>query len=298
MAIYDNPDDWFTGKIKRTKKSKGAGGGFTPETNRPVIKNVKAATLNAITATNKKLPQVMVKISGASKGTDKAQAHVNYIGRKGEVEVENQDGEKVKGAEQKKLLEAWEAIGIHTEDKTGKRKEAFHFVFSMPSGTNPDGLKSAVRNLVNEEFSGHKYFMAQHLDTDSPHVHVLVCATDDRGARLNPRKADLHNYRVQFVHKLAEQGIEATASRRLHRFKYKEGKTQSQIHKEAREGSSASGSQKPLTSESKKKIDATHKEIADQYKNYKNALPETEIKLKNELEKLVKSQDKEKERGR
>jgi hypothetical protein len=84
----------------------------------------------------------------------------------------------------------------------------------------------------------------------------------------------------------------------LHRFKYKEGKTQSQIHKEAREGSSASGSQKPLTSESKKKIDATHKEIADQYKNYKNALPETEIKLKNELEKLVKSQDKEKERGR
>jgi hypothetical protein len=44
MAIYDNPDDWFTGKIKRTKKSKGAGGGFTPETNRPVIKNVKAAT--------------------------------------------------------------------------------------------------------------------------------------------------------------------------------------------------------------------------------------------------------------
>jgi hypothetical protein len=43
----------------------------------------------------------MVKISGASKGTDKAQAHVNYIGRKGEVEVENQDGEKVKGAEQK-----------------------------------------------------------------------------------------------------------------------------------------------------------------------------------------------------
>jgi hypothetical protein len=54
----------------------------------------------------------------------------------------------------------------------------------MPSGTNPDGLKSAVRNLVNEEFSGHKYFMAQHLDTDSPHVHVLVCATDDRGQDL------------------------------------------------------------------------------------------------------------------
>jgi hypothetical protein len=53
----------------------------------------------------------------------------------------------------------------------------------------------------------------------------------------------------------------------LHRFKYKEGKTQSQIHKEAREGSS--GPQKPLTSESKKKIDATHKEIAANTKTIK-----------------------------
>lgn len=82
----------------------------------------------------------------------------------------------------------------------------------------------------------------------------------------------------------------------MHRFKYKEGKTQAQIHKEVREGSS--GPQKPLTGESKKKIEATQKEIAGHYKDYKNSLPETEVQLKNELDKLVQSQDKEKGRGR
>ena len=220
MSKFDSIDEWFNGTRVKTKKSKGAGGGYTATSKRPVNSSPKTNTLKAVQATNKKLPQVMVKISGASKGADKAQAHVNYIGRKGEIEVENQDGEKFKGEDQKELLKAWAAMGMHREDKTGTRKEAFHFVFSMPSGTNPDGLKSAVRNLVNEEFAGHKYFMAQHLDTDSPHVHVLVAATDDRGARLNPRKTDLHNYRVQFVNKLAEQGIEATASRRVHRFKH------------------------------------------------------------------------------
>lgn len=292
MAKFDSVEEWFNGTTVKTKKSKGAGGGYTVTTKRPAVTN----TIKAVQATNKKLPQVMVKISGSSKGTDKAQAHVNYIGRKGEVEIENQDGEKFKGDDQKGLLKAWAAMGMHTDDKTGTRKEAFHFVFSMPAGTNPYALKAAVRNLVNEEFSGHKYFMAQHLDTDSPHVHVLVAASDDRGARLNPRKADLHNYRVQFVNKLAEQGIEATASRRIHRFKYKEGKSQAQIHKAAREGSEIK--QYPLSAESKNKIESTHKEIAGHYKLYNQNLPESENLLKQEINKLIKAQEKDKGKGR
>ena len=187
-------------------------------------------------------------------------------------------------------------MGLHTSDKTGTRKEAFHIVFSMPKGTNPDSLKTAVKNLVQEEFSGHKYFMAQHLDTDSPHVHVLLAATDDRGARLNPRKADLHNYRVQFVHKLAEQGIEATASRRLHRFKYQEGKKQGQIHKEKREGLTTVKA-KP-TEKNRANIEKTHKEIKDIYKNYSDRLPDSNFQLRSEITKLLKVQDQEKNKGR
>ncbi len=295
MAIYDNPDDWFNGTARKTKKSSGAGGGLTIQSNR-VVSTPKKTTLKAINAVNKNIPQVVVKISGSSKGTDKAQAHADYIGRHGNIEIENQDGQKFSGKDaQKDLLDSWSAMGIHTQDKTGTRKEAFHFVFSMPNGTNPDALKSAVRNLVNEEFSGHKYFMAQHLDTDSPHVHVLLCATDDRGARLNPRKADLHNYRVQFVHKLAEQGIEATASRRVHRFKYQDNKKQGQIHKELREGSKPKNNP---TGESMKKIEATHKDVANQYKKYSSSLPESEIILKKEVDKLIKSHIKDKDKGR
>lgn len=293
---FDNPDNWFNGTAKKTKKSAGGGGGITIQGNRSPS-NVKATTLKSVNAINQKLPQVMVKISGSSKGTDKAQAHTNYIGRNGDVEIENEEGKKFKGKDnQKDLLKSWEAMGLHTNDKTGTRKEAFHIVFSMPKGTNPESLKTAVKNLVQEEFSGHKYFMAQHLDTDSPHVHVLLSATDDRGARLNPRKADLHNYRVQFVHKLAEQGIEATASRRLHRFKYQEGKKQGQIHKEKREGVTTVKT-KP-TERNRRNIENTHKEIKDIYKNYSDGLPDSNFQLRSEITKLLKAQDQDKNKGR
>ena len=258
--------------------------------------NAKKTALNVIKGVNKKLPQVVVKISGSSKGANKAQAHADYIGRNGKVEIEDQDGNKYKGKnEQKELLGAWSAMGMHDKHETGSRREAFHFVFSMPNGTNPIAMKTAVKNLVKEEFDGHKFFMAQHLDTDSPHVHVLLNATNDKGERLNPRKQDLHNYRVAFVAKLKEQGIEATATRRIHQFKYKDNKRQGVIHKDERMGIKQNN-KKPTASQLKT-IQATHKDIAKQYQAYVDNLPSDQAKLKAEIKKLVENRAV-KDRGR
>lgn len=285
--IYDDPDYWFAGTPKKTKKSASSGGMPSFSAVRPNY-NAKKTALNAIKGVNKKLPQVVVKISGSSKGANKAQSHADYIGRNGKVEIEDQDGNKYKGKnEQKELLGAWSAMGMHDKHETGSRREAFHFVFSMPNGTNPIAMKTAVKNLVKEEFDGHKFFMAQHLDTDSPHVHVLLNATNDKGERLNPRKQDLHNYRVNFVEKLREQGIEATATRRIHQFKYQDNKRQGVIHKDERTGIKQNN-KKPTASQLKT-IQATHKDIAKQYQAYVDNLPSNQAELKTEIKKLVEN---------
>lgn len=187
--------------------------------------------------------QVMVKISGASKGCDRAQAHANYVGRNGEVEIENEAGDTFAGDAQKALLKTWEAMGMPAQADEGKRREALHIVFSMPKGTNATAVKNATRNLVKEEFAGHKYFMAQHTDTDQPHCHVLLCITDDKGARLNPRKTDLHNWRVAFVNKLAEQGVHATASPRVARPNLRKTHSQARLHIDKRKARSNSKTQ-------------------------------------------------------
>lgn len=295
--IFDDPDYWFAGTPKKTKKSASSGGIASFNSVRPNY-NAKKTALNTVKGVNKKLPQVVVKISGSSKGVNKAQSHADYIGQNGKVEIEDQDGNIYAGKnEQKDLLGAWGAMGMHDKHETGTRKEAFHFVFSMPKGTNPDAMKTAVRNLVKEEFDGHKFFMAQHLDTDSPHCHILLNATNDRGERLNPRKQDLHNYRLAFVAKLKEQGIEATATRRIHQFKYQDNKKQGMLHKSERTGAEQ-GNKKPTASQLKK-IQATHSEVAKQYQAYADSLPSDQTELKAEIKKLVESRAvKDKGRGR
>lgn len=302
--IFDDLNEWFSGTNKKTTKSKtptGSGGGSQSRRsgNKPITKAAKIQkTINAIKAINNKAPQVIVKISGSSKGVDKAQAHADYVGRNGEVEIEDQDGNKYKGKEQQKdLLGSWKAQGMHETHNTGMKREAFNFVFSMPKGTNPEAMKEAVKNLVGEEFDGHKYVLAQHLDTDSPHVHVIVNATNDRGERLNPRKQDLHNYRVNFVEKLREQGIVAAATRRIHQFKYKEGYRQSELHSSKRVGQSVPKKRAPNNKEIKS-IEKTHESVSRQYKDYAQSLTGDHRELKREIDKLVKSKLKDKAQGR
>src|SRR3546814_14810271 len=52
---------------------------------------------------------------------------------------------------------------------------AVSMVFSMPAGTDPDKVLSAVREVARSEI-GHEwdYVLALHTDTPRPHVHVPV----------------------------------------------------------------------------------------------------------------------------
>jgi hypothetical protein len=51
----------------------------------------------------------------------------------------------------------------------------------------------------------------------NPHVHLAVRAESRFGARLNPRKADLHRWRETFAEKLRGWGVEAEATRQATR---------------------------------------------------------------------------------
>lgn len=100
--VLDDPDEWFNGKRKTTSKSAGSGGGITAPSSRKPVTPAQAAKniINGIKSAQsskggagksaKKLPQVVVKISGSSKGADKAAAHLSYTGRKGQVELEDE----------------------------------------------------------------------------------------------------------------------------------------------------------------------------------------------------------------
>ena len=149
-------------------------------------------------------------------------AHMSYISRKGELALENQDGLQLKGKEDlADLADEWR-YGGGLIPEVSHRREAFHVMFSMPPGTDPQAVYNAARALAREEFSQHKYALVLHdpaTDPDShrPHVHMIVRAQSRNWKRLQPKKADLARWRQEFADRLIERGVAATATRRQSR---------------------------------------------------------------------------------
>src|SRR5690242_11046642 len=127
-----------------------------------------------ISRTVRRVPEVLVKVSGGARSLKGVAQHLDYIGREGRGEVQTDDGERLqrRGFE-KALLEDWdldlEAHRRHTERAIAAGRKPprllHNIVFSMPKGTPPEKVLRAVQVFGREKFAqAHRYAMALHLD--------------------------------------------------------------------------------------------------------------------------------------
>lgn len=210
-VIKDWGDRLYYAPVKGKKGKNVRSGGRTTAPS----KASGPATREKVARTANKAPEVMVKISGGGKNMKHIKAHMDYISRNGEVEIEDENGDIHKGVEAvRDVRDAWAKgkIGIPYEGE--KRKEAFNIVLSMPPGTDRQSVKDAARAFAKANFYNHQYVFAAHDDEKHPHIHLAVKAVGHDGVRLNPRKGDLQFWREQFAEKLRDQGIEANATPR------------------------------------------------------------------------------------
>lgn len=187
---------------------------------------LSTAEIECVRRTVARVPEVMVKVlSRGGQNLAAVRRHVDYLSRRGELEIETDDGERLQGKElQRKLLDDWD---LDLDDRrrqsdlsipNGRRapKLVHKLLFSMPPGTPPRKVLAAVRDFAREEFAlKHRYAMVLHTDEPHPHVHMVVKAVNERGERLNIRKHVLRHWRAEFARHLRAHGVEANATERV-----------------------------------------------------------------------------------
>jgi Relaxase/Mobilisation nuclease domain len=183
------------------------------------------AQAQLVARTAARTPEVMVKVLSSGAGSSKAvQRHIDYIGRKGEVELLTDEGDVLTGKGTADTIpDEWnldlQEAGARNILGAGKRRTlarlVHKLVFSMPAGTNPQRVLSAAQMFCREEFAlKHRYVMALHTDEPHPHVHVVLKAVGEQGRRLNIKKATLQEWRAKFAAHLRQQGVAANATPR------------------------------------------------------------------------------------
>ncbi|MDY6949326.1 MAG: relaxase/mobilization nuclease domain-containing protein [Pseudomonadota bacterium] len=184
------------------------------------------AQIAQIHRTVSRAPEVVVKVTGGGGSTTGrgVNAHFSYIGRRGELEIETDDGQRLTGrGVGRHLIDDWD-LDLEEDRKrldlfaTNRRKPpklVHRLIFSMPAGTPPQKVLAAVRDFAREEFGlKHRYAMVLHTDEPHAHVHVVVKALGEDGVRLNIRKATLRRWRQEFARQLRAHGVEANATER------------------------------------------------------------------------------------
>ena len=180
--------------------------------------------IEQIRLTVNRAPEAVVKVLPRASNDLKALGkHIDYIGRRGKLDLEGDDGERLRGRVGAMLIEDWDLdiddvrrqSGLAASSKRSPPKIVHKLMFSMPPGTPPQKVLSAVRNFAREEFHGqHRYAMVLHTDEPHPHVHLVLRALSNECVRLNIRKATLRHWRAQFAQHLRSLGVAANATER------------------------------------------------------------------------------------
>ncbi len=161
----------------------------------------------------RKAPEVVVKVTGRQRGGDHVKAHLDYIGRKGDVEIETRDGEILTSKDD--IAERAAEWSDTLQWRSRPTVSSVSLIFSMPEGTDPDKVLGAVRALAHAELSdNHDYVLALHTDTPRPHVHLTVQAEGLDRKRFNPRPVQLNRFRERFARELRARGVAAEATPR------------------------------------------------------------------------------------
>jgi hypothetical protein len=180
------------------------------------------AQIEQIARTVRRTPEVMVKVTGGGTKAGAVAAHIAYIGRKGALEIETDDGQRVTGRiEQKAILEDWHlelSAGQYRRPGSGQvtaraTKLVHNIVLSMPSPAPPSKVLAAARMFAREKFGAqHRYAMVLHTDQAHPHVHLVVKAESEDGRRLHIDKPMLREWRENFARMMREQGVAANST--------------------------------------------------------------------------------------
>lgn len=190
----------------------------------PESMRLTISQIEQIRRTVRRVPEVMVKVTGGGRTVKAVAAHMVYIGHDGELELETDDGERVPQAGQKELLRDWHldlSAGQYrvpppsTKKPFAGRKLVHNIVLSMPAPTPPDKVLAAARTFARERFGlKYRYAMALHTHQEHPHVHIMVKAEGLDASRLHIDKAMLREWRQEFARMMRDQGIAANATPR------------------------------------------------------------------------------------
>jgi hypothetical protein len=117
----------------------------------------------------------MVKVTGRTRDGVHLKAHLDYIARHGDLELETSDGWALHGKDGvRELAEDWAAFAAQDSRRRANTPISLSVVLSMPKGSDPLVVRDAARGFAQAVFDERfDYAFALHTDAQHPHGRAV-----------------------------------------------------------------------------------------------------------------------------
>ena len=163
--------------------------------------------------------EVVFKITSNAKNINQLYEHLSYNSRKGELELlDSELNIYTNKSELAYCIENYQNGRVipNANENIRERRETYNMVFSMRDydDCDVDSLKHAAFETIKKLYPNAYFTLAFHNDTDNPHCHICLKASNYDGSRIDIKKADCTTIRKTFAENLNKRGIYALATRR------------------------------------------------------------------------------------
>lgn len=193
----------------------------------------KSDTYKRLKQVVNKNSEVVVKVTGYSKGRQSVINNLQYISRNGKVPLITNNGELIEDKDDIRSFTNQFANSSIMGKKRQNARDTAHFSLSFPEASKED-LHTAVEGFAMKNFPNREYVMAYHEEEEGkPHIHLIVQMRDKElknTLRINQKEID--EYRQDFSNHINNLNYESSASRRITRGEIKKPKKQIEYHKE------------------------------------------------------------------
>lgn len=168
-------------------------------------------------------PSVHFSFSGYGNGVDYGTARLRRLVETFHGNVRDERGVVIENDSQAgDLVQKDWRHGLHSR----KSRDVMHLIMSARAGTDVDAFRSAARDFLAEQFSGHRYVFALHDPMQDPkeeaeggkrphvHVHAIITMRSEFGERIETSPQVFREWRQLMAEKAREHGIQMEMSDR------------------------------------------------------------------------------------
>lgn len=155
--------------------------------------------------------RVVVKVTSGARGYREMAANIDYISRRGEIELNDSSDRVFLGKDREKVKEEMGFQNEHLRKgrEVSATKQTYHIIFSLAEIKENKDLVDSVRETVREQYPDNYFAFTLHEDTDHPHVHLVLNKKNiATGKNINLNKRALHMLKARFAASLRKKGVD------------------------------------------------------------------------------------------